>query len=347
MKIALVELSESHEECIYSQVQFLSGSASVDLYLHPNHRTQVAPYRRYCKEIFFIPIRLGLLKKIVLAFSLARTLSRYNKVIFNTASSSKLLRNTVLFLRFFSTECIGVLHNTRKLEASFTQRIISTKIKKYLVLNDHLLRIVPRNPKVRLSSFYPIYFPPFSDPLDKPENEIWLVVPGSIDFERRDYTRLTTALKEIPRDKNLKVVILGRLNTASKDGEILFRSISEKSIHDYFITFSDFVPNEVFHSYIKHADFILPLLTLSKSYLTYKISGSFNLAFAYKKPLLCHNFFEAIPDIFENAVFYDPSSLSEVLHSLNTSYTYPKTLYTGPKWDFAFQRERYLNFINT
>ncbi len=346
MKIALVELSKSHEECLYSQVRFLSGSASIDLYLHPRHKTQVTPYHNHCKEIFFIPIRFGFIKRIGLAFSLAKTFAGYDKVIFNTASSSKLLRNTVLFLHFFTSECIGVLHNARKLESSFTQRLISSKIKKYFVLNDYLLNVVPKNKTIQLQSFYPIFFPPFSEPIDKPEEEIWLVVPGSIDFERRDYTRLITALKTTPPNKKLKIVILGRLNKASKDGEKLLQLISENNILHYFITFQDFIPNEVFHTYIKKADFILPLLTLNNVYLTYKISGGFNLAFAYKRPLLCHDFFKPIEDMSENAFFYSNSSLPEVLHSLTTLETPAKPLYQAPKWDFAFQRARYLHLIN-
>ena len=346
MKIALVELSESHEECLYSQVRFLSGSASVDLFLHSRHKTQVAPYHNHCKEIFFIPVRFGFVKRIGLAFSLAKTLAGYDKVIFNTASSSKLLRNTVLFLHFFTAECIGVLHNVRKLESSFTQRLISSKIKKYFVLNDHLLKVIPKNKSIRLQSFYPIFFPAFSTPVDKPKGEIWLVVPGSIDFERRDYTRLIAALKTARPDQKLKVVVLGRLNEASKDGEKLLRLLSENNIRHYFITFQDFIPNDVFHAYIKNADFILPLLTLNNAYLTYKVSGSFNLAFAYKKRLLCHNLFTPIQDISENALFYSTTSLQEVLHSLTKAETPVNPLYRAPKWDFAFQRARYLHLIN-
>ena len=347
MKIALVELSESHEECLYSQVQFLSGSATIDLFLHPRHEAHIAPYRAHSNKIFFIPVKFGLVKRIGLAFSLAKTLARYDKIIFNTASSSKLLRNTVLILRFFKSECIGVLHNAKKLESSFTQRLISIKIKKYFVLNDHLLRVIPRNRKIQLCSFYPIYFPTFSAPIRKPKDEVWLVVPGSIDFERRDYTRLLDALKTTPHNSNLKVVILGRLNVASQDGEKLFQYISENNLHHYFITFDNFIPNAIFHTYLKNADFILPLLTLNEAYLTYKISGSFNLAFAYKKPLLCHNFFTPIPDIYENAIFYDKASLPEVLQALTKAKPSSKPLYHAPKWDFVVQKERYLKFVNT
>ncbi len=346
MKIALVELSQSHEECLYSQVQFLAGSATVDLYLHPKHKAQVTPYHNYSKSIFYIPARLGLLKKIAYAFSFAQTLAQYDKVIFNTASSSKLLRNTVLLLQFFSVECFGVVHNAKKLESSFTQRLISTKIKKYYVLNDHLLQVIPRNKTIRLQSFYPIYFPTFSDPLHKPGNEVWLVIPGSIDFKRRDYSRLIHALKEKPPPKNLKFVLLGRLNIAFEDGKTLLESISKNNLQHYFITFESFIPNHVFHAYIKNADFILPLLVLHDAYLKYKISGSFNLAFAYKKPMLCHNFFKPIADIAKNAVFYNSNSLSEVVQTLSSTRTVPKALYTDPKWDFDFQRDRYLNFLN-
>ena len=206
--------------------------------------------------------------------------------------------------------------------------------------------MVPRNKKIRLQSFYPIYFPSFSNPLHKPGNEVWLVIPGSIDFKRRDYNRLIHALKKSSPPENLKFVLLGRLNSAFEDGKTLLESISKHNLQHYFITFESFIPNEVFHAYIKNADFVLPLLVLQDAYLKYKISGSFNLAFAYKKPMLCHNFFEPIPDISKNAVFYDSNSLSEVVQTLSCNKTTSKALYTDPKWDFDFQRDRYITFLN-
>ncbi|UOY05623.1 hypothetical protein L0P88_16915 [Muricauda sp. SCSIO 64092] len=348
MKIALVELSKSHEECIYSQVQFLiSQGYKVDLYLNPKLEPQISEYGQDCNAVFFIEPRHNLPGKLLHAFQFAKTLGGYEKVIFNTASSSKLLRNTVILLKFYKVQCFGILHNIKRLESSFTQSLISIKIKKYFVLNDYLRKKASGNEKIHLQSFYPIYFPNFPYVLKKPKKEVWLVIPGSIDYYRRDYDSIIKALKKSGKVKNLKIILLGRINESSKDHGKLWESISNNNLQHYFVTFKSFIPNDVFHAYIKQADFIVPLLKLDSDYLTYKISGSFNLAFAYKKPLLSHKFFSAIPDIAANSIFYDSETLGHLLGSIKNIEIDPKDFYSDKKWDFDFQKEKYIAFLNT
>ena len=348
MKIALVELSKSHEECIYSQVQFLIHQGyKVDLYLNPKLEPQISEYGQDCNAVFFIEPKHYLPGKLLHAFQFAKTLGSYDKVIFNTASSSKLLRNTVGLLKFYKVQCFGVLHNIKKLKSSFTQSLISIKIKKYFVLNDNLGEKVSGNKKIRLQSFYPIYFPNFPYILNKPKKEIWLVIPGSIDYHRRDYDSIIKALKKSGKVKNLKIILLGRINESSEEHKKLWENISNNNLQHYFITFQSFIPNDVFHAYIKQADFIVPLLKLDSDYLTYKISGSFNLAFAYKKPLLSHKFFSTIPDIAANSIFYDSETLGHLLGSIKNMEIDLNDFYSEKKWDFDYQKEKYIAFLNT
>ena len=120
MRIAIIELSESHEECLYSQVQFI-GSDNPNLHLHVNPKValQVGSYGLDKKRIFTTKAVKGFFKRWTYAFKLARTLGKYDLLVFNTASSSKLLRNLTIFMNFYCVDCFGVLHNTIKLESSF------------------------------------------------------------------------------------------------------------------------------------------------------------------------------------------------------------------------------------
>ncbi|MEM1256932.1 MAG: hypothetical protein AAGH81_00290, partial [Bacteroidota bacterium] len=108
MKIALIELSESHEECLYSQVQFIGvDNPNLHLYLHPKVALLTKGYELDKKQIFETKPVKGFFKKWMYAFRLAKTLGAYDKLVFNTASSSKLLRNVVILLNFYSVDCLG------------------------------------------------------------------------------------------------------------------------------------------------------------------------------------------------------------------------------------------------
>jgi len=135
VNIAIVEISKSHEECIYTQVKFIKDSGhTIDLILHKALESQINAYRNLAKNITYItPSQNGFFAKIQQQKSLSKELSNYDLVIFNTASSSKLVRNTLLLLLFSKVKCVGILHNSKKLRSSFTQALISLKIKKYFV----------------------------------------------------------------------------------------------------------------------------------------------------------------------------------------------------------------------
>lgn len=345
MKVALVEISASHEECLYSQVQFLKGAVTkLHVYVNPAISKHLDAYPLNTNQVFEISPVKGFFTRWTYAFKLAKSLKAYNIVVFNTASSSKVIRNLVLILNFYKVKCVGILHDTKKLHASFTQSLISTKIKKYLVLSDHLEEKAKKESKVSLSSFYPIFFPEYELNISKPKDEIWVVIPGSVDFKRRDYGRLLIALNKKSQLGNVKFIILGKLNATFHDGEQLLNEISKQDLAENFVTFDDFIPNAVFHQYMKLADYVLPLLALNEAYLISKISGSFNMAIAYKKPILLHTFFTELPDMSSGAIFYDEGSLLPLLGNLNALHT-TDSFFKDEKWSHDFQRNKYLNFV--
>lgn len=348
MKIAIVELSKSHEECIYTQVHFLNeANFKVSLFLHPNLEPQIKDYTSQPNDVYFYDFNsLSFLEKIRLQLTLAKKLRSYDLVIFNTASSSKNVRNIVLFLKFYKVNCIGLLHNTNKLQGSFTQRIISTKIKNYFVLNDFLLHQNPSHGKINLESFYPIIFPKYTATIPKNKDTIWICIPGRLDYRRRNYEFLLKAASEAD-SKHIKYILLGSLNKKSTEGERLLKAIEQYQVRDKFILFHDFIPNDVFHTYIKESDFVMPMLNQDKNYLNYKISGSYNLAFAYRKKLLMHEFFKSIPDLKENAIFFTDTNLSDFLAKIDNSEKQVLTTYNNPKWQYNYQKDKYIAFINS
>lgn len=345
MKIALVELSNSHEECLFSQISFLKENKNeVFLFAHPSIKKQIT-YSNLFSEIYQVNFdRLKFFSSFIEQFKLVQRLSQFDKVIFNTASSSKPVRNILFFLCFYNVECIGIIHNIKKLQKSFTQKIISLKIKKYFVLSDLLKsNAAPSNAKIQLESFYPIVFPKFnSRELSKEKNEIWFTIPGRVEFDRRDYLFLINQLKRKAISKNIKFLILGNSNTP--DGLVFKSEIKNNHLSSYFVLFDEFIDNELYYNYIKKSDFLMPLLKMEdSSYLEYKISGTFNIAFGFKKLLFCDSFYEKIPDLKENGFFYTSTNFIEQIHLISTKEN--TTTYVDKKWNYDFQYQKFINFI--
>lgn len=349
LHVALIELSTSHDECLYAQVKMLKADHSIHLTLicHEKHRDNVK-YYDLVNTIEYVPISKGInlwldlfrVRNIILK-------GNFDKIIFNTAQGTLLKK--LLMLPFGNTEMIGTLHNTNKLNGSVGQKIISKKIRKYFVLNDYLLdNINPKDhPALRFSSYYPIFFPPFPEmDVAKNENEIWICIPGQVELKRRDYTSLFDSIEKTGISPSIRFILLGRCSHAHGDGTYIKNWILQHNLTDYFMLFDDFISPQLFHSILKKCDYILPLIhPQHESFDLYKtqVSGAYNLAFAYKKPLLMEKSFATYADFKNNSVFYDSNQIIETIN--NEKPNNSATFYTEDKWNFDFQKNKYLHFI--
>ncbi len=344
MKVVIVEISESHEECIYTQVSFLKDAGySISLLAHSDVIKQTESYIDFFDNVEEVNFNnLSFLKSLSLQVKLTKQLSKFDKVIFNTASSSKKLRNISLFLNFFKVDVIGILHNAKRLEKSFTQRLFSIKIKKYFVLNDFIKINYKNTNATKLESFYPIFFPPFNSvSIKKRENEIWITIPGRLHYSRRNYKFLIEQLNLKEINKSIKFIILGNINT--KDGLHFLDTIKSLQLDTYFKTFNEFISNDKYYNYLEKSDYILPLLNLDdESYLKSKITGTFNMAFGFKKRMICNRELEEISDVKENSILYKADSFINTLNSLTIDN---KKVYNDEKWAYEFQKNKYLTFI--
>lgn len=180
MRIAIVEISESHEECIYSQLQFLKANGhTVDGYLNAAISDRISYKTEFDNCYRLSAVNIGILKKTQTTWWLFKKLRNYQIVIFNTASSSSIIRNLSLMLLRSKVSCYGVLHNIKKLERSFTQKIIKTKVKHYFVLNDLLLEHAKPN-DIAVASFYPLFFSKLDLDLREKNGQIWIGIPGRL-----------------------------------------------------------------------------------------------------------------------------------------------------------------------
>ena len=349
---AIVEIGGSHAECLYSQVLFLARAGiAVTLHCSVSLKDTVSHFKEV-EQVYYYNFskphtRLSEWKALHQVWRRIQA-EKPTYLLFNTAQGNR-IRKLLLFPFSRKMQISGIIHQVNKLSGSGSQWFISQKVQHYFVLNDYLLAAIPAAFRKKASSFYPIFFPKNALPvhLQKPPGEIWIVVPGLVEQKRRDYHLLLRQAGALLAMPQLRIFLCGNGWHAEGDGAALQLAYQEAGLGSLVVMFQDFVSNALMHSILAAADIIAPLLhpdTGSGSgYVSQQISGSFNLAFSHRKPLLMHEAFHHIPDFQENALFYTENTFAEILHNL------PRLLaeiscrvYQDEKWDFAYQQKNFL-----
>jgi hypothetical protein len=339
-KVAIIELSHSHDECIYSQIQFLLSDGGYDVTVICNEII----YNRLEANLSDVEVKLMEIRRgINLPFDIIRLRSflvkkKFDKVIFNTATGN--IVKLLMLLPFpNSIEFLGVVHNIGKLTGSTNQDIISRKVKKYYVLSEYLKDNAPS--KYNIEYFYPMFFPGTDNlEIEKSNNETWICIPGQIERRRRDYDGLFQQLSRHKLKENIKFILLG-----SGDTTYIKNNIERLGLNKQFVWWDSYVGTPIFENYIEKSDYILPLIHPNhESFTLYQnqISGTFNLAYGYGKPMLMEESLQGISD-FDGSVFYKTEQLIDVLNTLQTK---PINPYNSERWRFETQKNKYINLLN-
>lgn len=341
IKIAIIEAGDFHDECLYSHIQYLkSNDIEITLFCNARLKPRIDDYQDI-KEIIYLDMS-NKVRKYKSWFKTWKHITKngFSKIILNSAES-----NIYKLLKFpfpKRIEITGVIHNAQNLKNKGKQKAISRRIHKYLALNDFATNniLLERLTDNKVETFYPIFFPDYENEIRKPEDEIWITVPGAMDYNKRDYDAFNSS--RIP--EGTKIIFLG--SCSSPQAKMFQKQVENGKQRSSFVFFESYINNQLFFDYIKNSDYILPLIHPKnesfQNFLKYKISGSFNLAFGYKKPLLMEQSFASIQDFQENAIFYNLDEFENLFQKLKT---YPKEIYHNPKWDFKYQKQKYSNFI--
>ena len=349
--VALVELSDHHGECIHPQLKFL---ASAGIPVHLVCSEAVAARLRGMEEaasLATFPFGRGALRdasEVLRVRKHLRDLSVHT-VVLNTARGSR-VRN-LLLLPTGEMRFVGLAHIASRLSGGSTQAIVGRKTHTFLVLNDYIVPHARSLTRSRVEGIYLIYYPPYeSRPVDKPEDEFWVCIPGQVEFKKRDYSALFDRASERAPDRRVRFVMPGAGPADSGDGRLLREILDARGLSARFRLWNEFVDHDTFFSVLAASDLILPLIHPRKNaheeYLKYKISGGFNLAFGLGVPLFCEEAFAGVDDFEAAALFYREINLVERLNRLvrdpSPLLETRKRLAAYPKFRFETQRDRYL-----
>jgi hypothetical protein len=353
--VALLELGGSHAECLHTQIHYLALSGyKVHLICDTRTWSQIEE-KHLITNSQVHTIRKGVFHQLALLFKIHRYIRkrRISHLVFNT-TEIKIIRNLFLIPFPEKLNLTGILHNAIKLSGRGMRNIIGKRMSKFFLLSEYLREKYQPLTDFRLATFYPVYFPSLTVcPIEKPSDEFWIAIPGGVVAERRDYVGLLTALlKEILHPK-IKLFMLGHhcYGSFPEIDELMMQTRS-KGIP--IVNFTTFVEYEKFHGYIVQCDLIMPLIHPGKDnknefYQDARISGSFNLSFAYKIPLLVEESMQKWTDLQGASFYYKAENIVQAINSFAEQKPaveqMRETMAKDCRWKVEHLMQQYLDFI--
>ena len=355
----LLELGGSHAECLHTQIHYLAANG-YDVHLICDKRVWSQIEEKHLLKGFQVhnlPDK-NIFRQLISIFRIHFYVRRHriSHLIINTLEST-IIRNSFLVSFPKKLNCTAILHNAQKLVSGKSlHRIVGKKVKKFFVLSEYIRRNFQSQTHFKLSVFYPIYFPKFEFvTLEKSPGEIWITIPGSVEPQRRDYAGLLKELMKKTLHANIKLIFLGHLDVV-KYPEIdnLLRQTNLWGTQ--IICFTNFVENNLFHSYIAQSDLILPLMHPSANgkndfYGDSRISGSFNLSFAYKIPMLIEQSMAMWDDLQGSCFFYQKEDIIHCINSFANRKDEIENLHRSmkinDKYDENLLQKHYIEFIES
>ena len=349
-KVALVEFGGSHDECLLSQFMAMKR--------HKCHITFVGTAEIWKRNPSWYPFvdqfhEIAVYGDALGDFMKMKRLNTYfekekiSKVVLNTAQGGH-IRNLCLTASS-NIEFIGIIHTLRKFEGSFTQRLISWKIKKYLLLNDYFLPKISQNNGLNVASFYPLRFPHYEFKIEKNPKEVWITIIGGVENRRKDLVGSLLLMKALG-DQAVRFIFLGKSIKDSDEVLNFKKEISQAGLLDKIQLFDSFVPAEQFDAYLKNTDVIWPMVhpdtPSADQYFRNQISGAMNVAFAYKIPLLVHSAYTSEwKDLWCAINYTEKTFAADFRNGVDKLQQIRQKMIESEKFNADFQEAKYLKFI--
>ncbi len=345
--VALVEIGGSHDECLFTQIVALKNrNCGVILVCTKEIRSRNPHFEEWIDQYIEIEFNLSALKNFLLASKMMRSIRQAGAktVVFNTAQGGH-VRNACWTTLLRRTNYFGIVHTTKKIEGSFTQKLINFKIKKYFFLSEYLLKKVGARKGLTFEYFYPLHFPVQSG-IEKSEEKIITIV-GGVENRRKDLTGFVEMIKGW-KDQNVRFVFLGRGDKTKKDVEEFNTLIEANGLEKRIQQYYTFISQEEFDRQLQQSTAILllvhPNTSSSEQYLKHQISGAMNVGFGYKIPLLIHEEYQFIEEMQGASVYYSLDNFQEIVANTDFEAIRLKMMHTE-KWQKEFHEKRYANFV--
>lgn len=313
--IALIEIGGSHDECLLTQMMALRETGhAVVLVCNREIWDRNPAFSEYVDETYFVfdagteNGRFSEMRRI-LRFMEEQGVAR---AVLNTAQGAK-IRDLCALAIFSPIEFVGILHTTRKMKGSFTQRIINRKVRKYFFLSEYLLSTVKAPARMQLDYFYPVCFASTPTIIEKRHRVMCII--GGVEKRRKDlegFLRMATQAED-----SWHFIFLGKSDPANPDVADFQRQLDELQLVERVHTYDHFVDQQEFDAVLQNADAILPLIhpdtPSADQYFRNQISGAMTVAFGYGIPLFVHEAYAHIEEMQGASFYYTLANFAEVV----------------------------------
>ena len=266
------------------------------------------------------------------------------RVVLNTAQGS-MIRNLCLFGLFSKIEFVGIIHTLLKTHDSFTQKVISWKVKKYFILSKFLLNKVEPKKGLSYDYFYPLIFSNEHQPKD--QNGLIITIIGGVEKRRKD---LDGFVQMIQQEQDGHYYFLGKSNANDPDVRQFKEELMAKGLENRVSLFNEYVSQDEFTEVLNKTDFILPLVhpntPSSAEYFRNQITGAMTVSFGYKTPMLIHEEYQQIDEMKSASFYYSMDDYADKLKEfiLNRNQKVEE-MKLNPEYSEITQMERYMNFL--
>lgn len=344
-KVVLVEIGGSHDECLLTQMIALTKNGKeVILIATPEVIERNPGFPNYVSRMIEVVKHKSKRKVAAEVWAHIKKLDP-QLVVFNTAQGGT-VRNICLKARFSKIEFAGIIHTTRKFQGSFTQKVINSKIKKYLLLSEYLHATIEAPKGIKTSWFYPIDFYHTDKKIHKTA-QVQVAIIGGVEKRRKDLTGFMEILKNLKRT-NVQFVFLGKTESYAEEVIELRELVINRKLDDQVRLFNYFLPQEDFDAELKITDIILPLVhpdtPSADEYFRNQISGAMSVSFGYNIPMMIHKAYEHIEEMKEASIYYDLDNFYEQLEAA-ILYREAKSEHIKNAYKPEDQQDRYFSFL--
>lgn len=347
-RIALVEIGGSHDECLLTQMRALhGGSNELLLYTTQPIVDRNPSFVNYLSQTHILSMsgsKSDKKREIKRLWSSLKE-QKVDVVVLNTAQG-KLILSLVLKALFSKIQCVGIIHTSRMFKESFTQKLISLKVKKYLVLSEFIKNDCPVSRNIKLDWFYPLDFPSVSENLVRDPNHF--VIIGGVETRRKDLDGFLTLAASAP--DSIRWTFLGKSDANSEEVRSFLEELELRNLTDRVTYFSDFVDQQTFVDTLATATGIVPLIhpdtNSADQYFKNQIPGAMNVALAFKIPMLIHEQYTNWTEIKDAAVYYNFDDFSDKINGLISNFeVLNETMERQEKFNGSFHRKSYSQFV--
>jgi hypothetical protein len=370
MKIALVQFYQYHEEVLAPQIDFLlpdnelfiavPGEVFKNDYIlafEPDIKKIIFKDSRYDKKLINIPNRiLSIIAKYIQLFLLVKK-NNIEVIIYNTINK----RFHFFFIKLFFRRIknIHIIHNAQVFKTKGSIKSLSFFKKNLFISFNVYDYYINKNMedinKTDFDWFLPsLYNLPYEDDTNYDilsKDKINIVIPGSVDDKRRNYSGLLDVLNTI-KDKNVpfQIILLGKMPSAKQ------KLIDDMRLNHIIKTFDEYIPGKLMLYIIKNSDAIAFLIDKTincQIYNTYKATGTSIFCLSFGIPCIVSDNFILDTGLKNKAIVYTDSHIDFVLNDIiNGKLTkeYFRTLKNIPlsnEYTYEFQRMHYRELINS